>query len=77
MVIMETREKLEDISTEEEAKKIRKENFINIEDKIKEISEAFNQSDLEKAKKCTIELQYLNRIDDALETWSNTNKIFF
>lgn len=66
MEIMEIRERIEE-ATQQEAKQIGKQNVEAIRHTIHNISQAFKRKDLEAAKMETTKLQYLVRIQEAVE----------
>mmetsp|Transcript_19023 Transcript_19023/g.26610 ORF Transcript_19023/g.26610 Transcript_19023/m.26610 type:complete len:269 (-) Transcript_19023:3078-3884(-) len=66
MEIMEIREKIEE-SSQRETIQIGKQNHDSIKDTIHRISQAFRRKDLEAAKLETTKLQYLIRIQEAVE----------
>ena len=66
MEIMEIRERIEE-ANQPQAKQIGKQNLDAIKDTIHSISHAFKRKDLETAKLQTTKLQYLVRIQEAVE----------
>ncbi|CAG8499595.1 2852_t:CDS:2 [Ambispora leptoticha] len=69
MQVMEARELLEEATCEEEVKNIREMNEERINEIIKEISQAFQNNDLDTAKALTIRLQYWHNIRNAAVDW--------
>ncbi|KAE8215796.1 hypothetical protein CF327_g940 [Tilletia walkeri] len=70
--VMEFRERLEEVSSEEEAAQVREDNREHLEQTISALGSAFGASppNLEHARKLTIELRYWLNIDKAAREWA-------
>ncbi|CAG8616584.1 15174_t:CDS:2 [Acaulospora colombiana] len=69
MEILDTRERLEDATSDDEAKIIRNQSEAKIEEIIKNLSNAFKSNDLSEAKELTVKLQYWYNIRKAAIEW--------
>ncbi|CAG8786343.1 4198_t:CDS:2 [Acaulospora morrowiae] len=69
MEILDTRERLEEATSDEEAKIIQNESEARIERIIKKLSIAFKSKDLSRAKELTVKLQYWYNIRKAAVEW--------
>lgn len=69
MQVMETREEIEMAKTEEQIDKVRQHNEQNMDDVINRLSGAFKQKDLDRARQLTNQLQYFQRIAQAVNIW--------
>ncbi|KAH8080541.1 Pyruvate/Phosphoenolpyruvate kinase-like domain-containing protein [Filobasidium floriforme] len=77
MEVMEAREELEEASTQEECDAVRESNRVKSEQVVQNILEVFSSSsvDLERAKGLTIELQYLQNLDNAAKEWQPGKRV--
>lgn len=69
MKILDTRERLEEATDENEAKNIKDESEVRINEIITKLSQAFKSNDLVQAKALTIRLQYWYNIREAAIEW--------
>ncbi|CAH1764064.1 2_t:CDS:2 [Entrophospora sp. SA101] len=77
METWESREKLEEAESEDEVKSIKLECDENINQIIKDLSDAFNAKDFVRAKELTIKLEYWNITQKATINWSPGKKSKF
>nr|CAG8523682.1 13108_t:CDS:2 [Entrophospora candida] len=77
METWESREKLEEAENEDEVKSIKLECDENINQIIKDLSDAFNAKDFVRAKELTIKLEYWNITQKATINWSPGKKSKF
>ncbi|KAI8980334.1 hypothetical protein BDB01DRAFT_797441 [Pilobolus umbonatus] len=71
MEIMEAREELDDISTEDEWKELKRKNEVKYDDTVNRLNDAFSHKDYTTAKSLAIELQYWNSLKTAIDEWHN------
>ncbi|RIB07503.1 Co-chaperone HscB, C-terminal oligomerization domain-containing protein, partial [Gigaspora rosea] len=69
MKILDTRERLEEATDENEAKNIKDESEVRINEIITKLTQAFKSNDLVQAKVLTIRLQYWYNIREAAIEW--------
>ncbi|PVU87782.1 hypothetical protein BB559_005887 [Furculomyces boomerangus] len=77
MFVLDIREMLEDATTENQVIEIKRISSNETKSKINDLSRAFKKNNIEYAYKLTTELQYLNKIEDAIDSWSTKTKIYF
>eukprot|EP01156_Anaeramoeba_ignava_P015614 Anaeramoba_ignava/a614468_39.p1 GENE.a614468_39~~a614468_39.p1 ORF type:complete len:286 (-),score=87.85 a614468_39:3-860(-) len=68
MEIMEKREEIENMTSQEELKKIKDENSLEIKKVEQNLIQNFNQKNFNQAKKNIIRLQYLTKLDKDIST---------
>ncbi|KAI8369665.1 Co-chaperone HscB, C-terminal oligomerization domain-containing protein [Blakeslea trispora] len=69
MEVMEFREELEEVSSEEELKSLKQRNDARYQETVKRLQDAFEQQDYDRAKTLAIELQYWTSILNAIHEW--------
>jgi len=69
MEILDTRERLEEATSDNEVETIQKESEAKIERIIKKLSHAFKSTDFSRAKELTVKLQYWYNIRKAAVEW--------
>ncbi|KAL8280782.1 hypothetical protein RQP46_006786 [Phenoliferia psychrophenolica] len=77
MSIMETREELDDATTESEVSAIRLTNKDNAKETLGKLSEAFGKEppDLDAARNLVIKLRYLQNVENVCREWSPGKRI--
>lgn len=77
MEIMEAREELEEATTQEDSERVRESTRAKANAVVDSLLEAFGSSpvDLERAKALTIELQYLQNLDNAAKEWQPGKRV--
>ncbi|KAK4702163.1 hypothetical protein P7C70_g4063, partial [Phenoliferia sp. Uapishka_3] len=77
MEIMETREALDEATTESEVAAIRRTNKDNTSHTLSNLAQAFKASppDIEVARNLVIKLRYLNNVENVCREWSPSKRI--
>ncbi|KAJ1911428.1 molecular chaperone [Mycoemilia scoparia] len=70
MEVLEQREEVESCKSEEQLEAIRKYNSEKINETLDQLSKAFNDKDYQQAHDLTIQLQYWDNIQEAINNWS-------
>ncbi|OBZ87655.1 Iron-sulfur cluster co-chaperone protein HscB, mitochondrial [Choanephora cucurbitarum] len=69
MEVMEFREELEEVSSEEELKPLKQRNDERYQETVNRLQDAFEKQDYDRAKELAIELQYWTSIQNAIHEW--------
>ncbi|KAI8078062.1 Co-chaperone HscB, C-terminal oligomerization domain-containing protein [Gilbertella persicaria] len=69
MEVMELREELDEVGSEEELKSLKQRNDEKYQETVDKLQAAFDQQDYEKAKELATELQYWTSIQTAIHEW--------
>ncbi|KAI9357533.1 Co-chaperone HscB, C-terminal oligomerization domain-containing protein [Pilaira anomala] len=69
MDVMEFREELEEVQSEDELGPLKKRNDDKFQETVNNLSKAFKEKDYNRAKELTIELQYWQSIQSAIHEW--------
>ncbi|KAI9476618.1 Co-chaperone HscB, C-terminal oligomerization domain-containing protein [Zychaea mexicana] len=70
MEVMELREELDEVSTEEELAQVKQTNDAKYQETVQNLSKAFEKKDLDHAKELMVQLQYWETIRRAIVEWS-------
>ncbi|KAI8148478.1 Co-chaperone HscB, C-terminal oligomerization domain-containing protein [Fennellomyces sp. T-0311] len=70
MEVMELREELDDVTSEEELAQVKRANDAKYQETVQNLSEAFSKRDLDLAKELMVQLQYWETIRRAIVEWS-------
>lgn len=75
MAILETRENLEEATTQEEVDSIRQTNKVETQATTEALTRAFDSGDTAQAKQLTVKLRYLNNVDGVCRDWQPGKRI--